>query len=196
MCGQPQIADHCCGVGRQCAGRTVPGRAARRKSARRCRERTVNPPVSKASVTAWRLRPLGVSRPVSALRSVCRCCAGSIRQSEAYLQHQGSVGRIGHYGLLRTARYRVRRGMNFGRRGADQVIAGRHSDIYGRCWRWRSRCRRALLRVRPDVIVDAPKRLAVWRPSMLYGRRSLVLVHHCHREQWPVAGRMVARHGM
>lgn len=30
---------------------------------------------------------------------------------------------------------------------------------------------------------------------LLYGRRVAVLVHHCHREQWPVAGRLLGRLG-
>src|SRR5207302_9251293 len=30
---------------------------------------------------------------------------------------------------------------------------------------------------------------------LIYGRRVAVLVHHCHREQWPVAGPVIGRLG-
>src|SRR5271156_4636832 len=30
---------------------------------------------------------------------------------------------------------------------------------------------------------------------LVYGRRVVVLVHHCHREQWPVAGPVTGRIG-
>jgi glycosyltransferase involved in cell wall biosynthesis len=30
---------------------------------------------------------------------------------------------------------------------------------------------------------------------LAFGRRSVLLVHHCHREQWPVAGRVMSRVG-
>lgn len=51
-----------------------------------------------------------------------------------------------------------------------------------------------LRRVRPDVVVDTQNGWP-FVARLLYGRRSLVLVHHCHREQWPVAGRMMGRLG-
>ena len=30
---------------------------------------------------------------------------------------------------------------------------------------------------------------------LVYGRRAVILVHHCHREQWPVAGPVMSRIG-
>lgn len=52
---------------------------------------------------------------------------------------------------------------------------------------------------RPDVIVDtqngipffAPLIAATFRPAV----PTVLLTHHCHREQWPVAGRLVGRIG-
>jgi glycosyltransferase involved in cell wall biosynthesis len=51
-----------------------------------------------------------------------------------------------------------------------------------------------LRRVRPDVVVDTQNGLP-FLARLIYGRRVAVLVHHCHREQWPVAGRVLGRLG-
>jgi len=51
-----------------------------------------------------------------------------------------------------------------------------------------------LRRVRPDVVVDTQNGLP-FLARLRYGRRVVVLVHHCHREQWPVAGPVLARVG-
>ncbi|NNG96004.1 glycosyltransferase family 4 protein [Gordonia araii] len=46
---------------------------------------------------------------------------------------------------------------------------------------------------RPDVVVDTQNGVPFFA-SLLF-RRTVVLVHHCHREQWPVAGPVLARLG-
>ena len=51
-----------------------------------------------------------------------------------------------------------------------------------------------LRRVRPDVVVDTQNGLP-FLARLIYGRRVAVLVHHCHREQWPVAGPVLGRLG-
>jgi hypothetical protein len=51
-----------------------------------------------------------------------------------------------------------------------------------------------LRRVRPDVVVDTQNGLP-FLARLVYGRRVVVLVHHCHREQWPVAGPVLGRLG-
>jgi glycosyltransferase involved in cell wall biosynthesis len=51
-----------------------------------------------------------------------------------------------------------------------------------------------LRRMRPDVVIDTQNGLP-FLARLLYGRRAVVLVHHCHREQWPVAGPMLGRLG-
>jgi glycosyltransferase involved in cell wall biosynthesis len=51
-----------------------------------------------------------------------------------------------------------------------------------------------LRRARPDVVVDTQNGLP-FMARLLYGRRAVVLVHHCHREQWPVAGPLLGRLG-
>jgi glycosyltransferase involved in cell wall biosynthesis len=51
-----------------------------------------------------------------------------------------------------------------------------------------------LRKVRPDVVVDTQNGLAFFA-RLVFGRRVAVLVHHCHREQWPLAGRLLGRIG-
>ncbi|ULE34557.1 glycosyltransferase family 4 protein [Mycobacterium sp. IDR2000157661] len=51
-----------------------------------------------------------------------------------------------------------------------------------------------LRRVRPDVVVDTQNGIP-FLARLAYGRRVAVLVHHCHREQWPVAGAVIGRLG-
>jgi glycosyltransferase involved in cell wall biosynthesis len=53
---------------------------------------------------------------------------------------------------------------------------------------------RPLRQVRPDVIVDTQNGLP-FLARLVHGRRVMVLVHHCHREQWPVAGPILGRLG-
>lgn len=51
-----------------------------------------------------------------------------------------------------------------------------------------------LRHVRPDVVVDTQNGLP-FQARLVFGRRVVVLVHHCHREQWPVAGPVMSRIG-
>ena len=51
-----------------------------------------------------------------------------------------------------------------------------------------------LRRVRPDVVIDTQNGVP-FLARLAYGRRAVVLVHHCHREQWPVAGWLMSRVG-
>jgi glycosyltransferase involved in cell wall biosynthesis len=51
-----------------------------------------------------------------------------------------------------------------------------------------------LRRARPDVVVDTQNGLP-FMARLAFGRRVAVLVHHCHREQWPVAGPVLGRIG-
>ena len=51
-----------------------------------------------------------------------------------------------------------------------------------------------LRRSRPDVVIDAQNGLP-FLARLAFGSRVVLLVHHCHREQWPVAGRMLGRFG-
>ncbi|ABL03707.1 glycosyltransferase family 4 protein [Mycobacterium ulcerans] len=51
-----------------------------------------------------------------------------------------------------------------------------------------------LQRVRPAAVIDTQNGLP-FLARLVYGRRVVVLVHHCHREQWPVAGPVLGRLG-
>ena len=46
----------------------------------------------------------------------------------------------------------------------------------------------------PDVVIDTQNGLP-FLARLVYGRRAVILVHHCHREQWPVAGPVMSRIG-
>ncbi|WP_396905719.1 glycosyltransferase family 4 protein [Mycolicibacterium phlei] len=51
-----------------------------------------------------------------------------------------------------------------------------------------------LRHARPDVVIDTQNGIP-FMARLAYGRRVALLVHHCHREQWPVAGAVVGRLG-
>ncbi len=117
--------------------------------------------------------------------------------SEAYLQRIGEqLAADGVSVTLRTACYE----------GAsrDEVVDGvRISRAGGRFSVYHlallaligARFRVGPLRdVRPDVIVDTQNGWPFFA-RLVFGRRVAVLVHHCHREQWPLLGRRLARLG-
>jgi glycosyltransferase involved in cell wall biosynthesis len=143
---------------------------------------------------------------VSALRSVLLLCWRDTGHpqgggSEAYLQRIGA--RLADQGVevtLRTARYRgaPRRDVVDGVR---VIRAGGRYSVY--VWALLSMGLHqlgarlgigALRRARPDVVVDTQNGLP-FLARLVYGRRVVVLVHHCHREQWPVAGPVLGRVG-
>jgi glycosyltransferase involved in cell wall biosynthesis len=117
--------------------------------------------------------------------------------SETYLQRIGSqLAATGVDVTLRTARYpgSARRervdGINISRAG------GRYS-VYLLALLAMVGARVGLgpLRgVRPDVVVDTQNGLP-FLARLVYGRRAVVLVHHCHRDLWPVAGWLFSRVG-
>jgi glycosyltransferase involved in cell wall biosynthesis len=132
---------------------------------------------------------------MSALRSVLLLCWRDTGHpqgggSETYLQRIGAqLAASGVAVTLRTARYP-------GAPRHDVVDGVRISRAGGRysVYIWALVAMAAarfglgpLRRVRPDVVVDTQNGLP-FLARLLYGRRVAVLVHHCHREQWPVAG--------
>ena len=117
--------------------------------------------------------------------------------SETYLQRIGS--RLAADGVdvtLRTARYRgaARREV------IDGVTVSRGGGRYGVYVLAGLAMLAArvglgpLRRVRPDVVIDSQNGIP-FMARLAYGRRSVLLVHHCHREQWPVAGPGMSRLG-
>lgn len=117
--------------------------------------------------------------------------------SETYLQRIGAqLAASGVDVTLRTARYpgAPRREIIDGVR-IDRV-GGRYS-VYIWAMLAMAAARLGLgplRRVRPDVVVDTQNGLP-FLARLIYGSRVAVLVHHCHREQWPVAGWFLSRVG-
>jgi glycosyltransferase involved in cell wall biosynthesis len=121
--------------------------------------------------------------------------------SEAYLQRIGAqLAASGVAVTLRTARYpgapraEIVDGVRISRAG------GRYSVyLWALAWMaWNELGARLrpgrLRRSRPDVVVDTQNGIP-FVARLVYGRRVAVLVHHCHREQWPVAGPLLGRFG-
>src|SRR5262245_4047155 len=117
--------------------------------------------------------------------------------SEAYLERIGAhLAESGVRVTLRTARYpgAPRREIND---GVQISRAGGRYSVY----MWAGLAMVAariglgpLRRARPDVVIDTQNGLP-FMARWAFGRRVAVLVHHCHREQWPVAGPVMGRIG-
>lgn len=117
--------------------------------------------------------------------------------SETYLQRIGSqLAADGVEVTLRTARYpgAPRREV------LDGVTVSRGGGRYGVYVRAGLAMVAArvglgpLRRVKPDVVIDSQNGIP-FLARLAFGRRSVLLVHHCHREQWPVAGPLMSRIG-
>ncbi|KLO25448.1 glycosyltransferase family 4 protein [Mycobacterium haemophilum] len=121
--------------------------------------------------------------------------------SETYLQRIGAqLAASGISVTLRTARYPgaprrdVVDGVRISRAGGRYsvylwaLLAMVRNELGARFGRG------PLRRVRPDVVVDTQNGWP-FLARLVYGRRVVVLVHHCHREQWPVAGPVLGRLG-
>lgn len=117
--------------------------------------------------------------------------------SETYLQRIGALlAASGVEVTLRTARYpgSARHDLVDGVRINR---AGGHYTVYIRAGLAMVAARLGLgpLRhVRPDVVIDSQNGLP-FLARLAFGRRVILLVHHCHREQWPVAGPLLSRFG-
>ena len=143
---------------------------------------------------------------MSRLRSVLLLCWRDTGHpqgggSEAYLQRIGAqLAASGIAVTLRTARYpgaarrEVVDGVRINRAGGRYsvyvwaLLAMALNELGARLGLG------PLRRVRPDVVVDTQNGLP-FLARLVYGRRVVVLVHHCHREQWPVAGPVLGRLG-
>jgi glycosyltransferase involved in cell wall biosynthesis len=117
--------------------------------------------------------------------------------SETYLQRIGALlAQSGINVTLRTARYsgaprrEVVEGVRISRGGGPYTVY-----IWAGLAMVAARLGLGPLRsVRPDVVIDSQNGLP-FLARLAFGRRVVVLVHHCHRDQWPVAGRFLARFG-
>lgn len=117
--------------------------------------------------------------------------------SERYLEEVGKVlAAAGVKVTLRTARY-----PGSARReqvdGIDISRGGGRFGVYPRALAALALGRIGigpLAGLRPDAIVDTQNGIPFFARTVA-GAPVTVLVHHCHREQWPVAGRAVGRIG-
>jgi glycosyltransferase involved in cell wall biosynthesis len=117
--------------------------------------------------------------------------------SETYLQRIGAhLADSGVRVTLRTARYpgaSRREGVD----GVQISRAGGRYSVYVLAGLAMVAARIGLgplRRARPDVVIDSQNGLP-FMARLAFGRRVAVLVHHCHREQWPVAGPVMGRIG-
>jgi hypothetical protein len=136
---------------------------------------------------------------MSGLRSVLLLCWRDTGHpqgggSETYLQRIGAqLAASGIDVTLRTARYagaprrEIVDGVHISRAG------GRYS-VYVLALLAMAASRIGLGPLRPDIVIDTQNGLP-FLARLIYGRRVVVLVHHCHREQWPVAGPVLGRLG-
>ncbi|BBY55613.1 glycosyltransferase family 4 protein [Mycobacterium koreense] len=140
--------------------------------------------------------------PPSAVASVLLLCWRDTGHpqgggSEAYLQRIGAeLAADGVAVTLRTARYPGVRRHDVVDGVAIDRAGGRYT-VYLRALAALAGARIGigpLARVRPDVVIDTQNGLP-FMARLLYGRRVAVLVHHCHRAQWPVAGAVMGRVG-
>jgi glycosyltransferase involved in cell wall biosynthesis len=117
--------------------------------------------------------------------------------SEAYLERIGA--RLAESGVrvtLRTAHYpgalrrEIKDGVQISRAGGPYSVY-----IWAGLAMVLARIGLGPLRnARPDVVIDTQNGLP-FMARWAFGRRVAVLVHHCHREQWPVAGAVMGRIG-
>ncbi len=117
--------------------------------------------------------------------------------SERYLERVGAhlAGRGSRVTLI-TARYpgaarkQMVDGMRVLRAGGRLTVYLRTAATLAAARIGRGR----LAGYRPDVVVDTQNGVPFFA-SAVTGSPTVVLVHHCHREQWPVAGPVLSRIG-
>lgn len=140
--------------------------------------------------------------PSNRVRSVLLLCWRDVGHpqgggSETYLQRIGAqLAASGVDVTLRTARYRgasrreVVDGVTIDRVGGPYTVY-----VFAMLAMIAARLGFGPLRhVRPDVVIDTQNGIP-FLARLVFGRRAVVLVHHCHREQWPVAGPVLSRVG-
>ncbi|WP_295628169.1 glycosyltransferase family 4 protein [uncultured Corynebacterium sp.] len=121
---------------------------------------------------------------------------GSERYLERVAEH---LAREGHRVVFRTAAY-PGAPKRSSRAGVRYVRGGGNYTVYVRAWVAMAAARVGVgsiaraLGGRPDVVVDTQNGVPFFA-SAVSGRPTVVLTHHCHREQWPVAGRLVGKLG-
>lgn len=120
--------------------------------------------------------------------------------SERYLERVAAhLAARGDRVVFRTAAYPGARRRSE-RDGVRFLRAGGNFSVYVRAWFAMLAARfgvgpiASALGGRPDVVVDTQNGVPFFA-ELFSGAPTVVLTHHCHREQWPVAGPMVGRLG-
>lgn len=118
--------------------------------------------------------------------------------SEVYLERVATyLACRGHEVTFRTARYPGSAPVER-RDGVVYRRGGGSFTVYPRAWWFMLRARVSASRAgeRPDVIVDTQNGVPFFA-RVFAGPRvpTVLLTHHCHREQWPVAGPVLSRVG-
>ena len=115
--------------------------------------------------------------------------------SERYLERVAEyLVEQGHTVIFRTARH-----MNAARRdhrdGVDYHRGGAKFSVYPRAWAAMAAGRLGIGGLRGiDVVVDTQNGIPFFA-RLIAGAPTVLLTHHCHREQWPVAGALLGRIG-
>ncbi|MBZ8176615.1 glycosyltransferase [Corynebacterium sp. 3HC-13] len=115
--------------------------------------------------------------------------------SEQYLERVGEyLAQQGNEVVYQTSAYTDAPARSR-RKGIRYLRAGGKFTVYPRAW-WRML--RGRLGFGPladvDVVIDTQNGIPFFA-KIFSGRPTILLTHHCHREQWPVAGPFIARLG-
>lgn len=108
--------------------------------------------------------------------------------SERYLEHVAEyLAGQGHEVVFRTARHKKAPRSEL-RRGVKYVRGGAKFTVYPSAWLWMLRQRGV------DAVVDTHNGIPFFA-GLFTSAPTFVLNHHCHKEQWPVAGRVLGTFG-
>ncbi|MBC6807411.1 glycosyl transferase [Corynebacterium sp. LK30] len=120
--------------------------------------------------------------------------------SERYLERvAGYLADQGHTVVFRTASYPDAPALSR-RDGVTFSRAGGNFSVYVRSWTAMLGARfgvgpiAKVLGGKPDVVVDTQNGVPFFA-RIFSGAPTVLLTHHCHREQWPVAGPIISKLG-
>lgn len=115
--------------------------------------------------------------------------------SERYLERVGEyLARQGHEVVYRTAGHTDAPRRSY-RDGVRYSRSGGKFSVYPRAWYGILLGRAGFGTLGDiDVVVDTQNGIPFFA-RLVAGRPTVLLTHHCHREQWPVAGRVLSRVG-
>lgn len=115
--------------------------------------------------------------------------------SERYLEHVGEyLAAAGHEVIYRSAAH-TESPRRSTRAGVRHTRAGGKYSVYPAAWLLMLAGRLGLGPARGvDVVVDTQNGIPFFA-RLVAGAPTVLLTHHCHREQWPVAGPLTGRVG-